>query len=137
MEKIKRIFVGAVMCMMLMLYSSDAVAQSFVDGATAISNLDQELDNLSSSLSALDVNSSTYSEDAAELGRKSNAVGWLVRRGIDGSSSTSDVSIALKEIVIVGSSEFVRIDEAMYDSGSFGSTEITDLQSYLQNLLTN
>lgn len=136
MEKIKRIFVGAVMCMMLMLFSSDVVAQTFVDGATATTNLNQELPVLESAYDALDQNSPTFSDDAKALKLKYSTVEEMLRY-MSASNSSADVEALLLDLVVLRSEAYVPIDLVKYDQGDYGSTEIADLKSYLQGVLTN
>ena len=136
MEKIKRIFVGAVMCMMIMLCSSDAVAQDFVDGATAVTRLSQEVPVLRTAYTALDRNSITFRADAINLSERLDAV-KLISESIDSNSSAASVELLLRETVLTASTRFTPIDDEMYDEGDFGSLEITDLRSYLLGVLTN
>ena len=134
MKKIKRIFVG--MCMMLMLFSSDVVAQTFVDGATAISTLNQELPVLNSSYFALDKSSPSFVTDASAVKLKYRAV-ELILELVDGNSSALDVETILREVVINDSEKFNPIDEVDYNQADYGSAEIISLQSYLHGILTN
>lgn len=134
MKKIKRIFVG--MCMMFMLFSSDVVAQTFVNGATAISTLNQELPVLNSSYFALDQNSSAFPADATVVKLKYRAVEQVLEL-IDGNHSAEEVEAILREVVILDSEKFTPINESDYNQANFGSAEITGLQSYLFSILTN
>ena len=121
---------------MFMLCSSDVVAQSFVDGATANTRLSQEMPTLRSAYSALDRNSSTFLSDANNLSERVKAAQQL-NESIDGNTSSADVEALLREVVITASSRFTPIDDVMYDQGDFGSPEIIDLRSYLIGVLTN
>lgn len=136
MEKIKRIFVGAVMCMMFMLSSSDVVAQAFVDGATATTNLNQELPAIESAYDALDQNSPTFSDDAKALKLRYSTVEEMLRY-ISASNSSTDVEALLLDLIVLRSEAYVPIDLVKYDQGDYGSTEIANLKSYLQGVLTN
>jgi len=136
MKKIKRTLVGALACMMFMLFSSDVVAQTFVDGAIANTRLDQELPVLKSAYSVLDRNSTSFTANANDIARKYDSVKQLIG-SLEAQSTSEDVEELLREVVLDRSVEFVVIDEEMYDESNFGSTELTDLHSYLKGLLTN
>ncbi len=134
MKKIKRLFVG--ICMMFMLFSSDVVAQTFVDGATATTILNQELPTLNNAHEALDKNSATYRTDATEVKRKYLAAESILGM-IDGASAPSDVEAILREVIVVDSGAYTQIDEVMYNQADYGSPEVADLHSYLFGILTN
>ena len=136
MEKIKRIFVGAVMCMFFMLSSSDVVAQTFVDGATATTKLNQELPAIETAYDALDQNSPTFGDDAKALKLKYSTVEEMLRY-VSASNSAAEVEALLLDLIVLRSEEYVPVDLVKYDQGDYGSTEIADLQSYLQGVLTN
>lgn len=134
MKKIKRILVG--MCMMFVLFSSDAVAQSFVDGATAITNLNQEKLALDVEAGALNQTSATYLADADRVGLRINSVGILLGY-VDSGNAPSDIEALTVDVIILLSEKFSPIDPVKYDQGDYGSTEISELKTYLYGVLTN
>lgn len=124
------------MCMMFMLSSSDVVAQTFVDGATAITNMNQELPVVNNAYFALDKNSSTFFVDATAVKQKYRAMEQLLTL-IDANSTASDVEMQLRRVIILDSEDYTPIEEADYDQANYGSTEVTDLRAYLFGILTN
>jgi len=136
MKKIKRIFVGALLCMMFMLSSSDVVAQTFVEGADAIANMNQELPIVNDSYFALDKNSSTFFVDATAVKMKYRAIEQLLEQ-VSTNSTASDVEVLLREFVILESKDHTPITESDYEQANYGSTEVTNLRAYLFGVLTN
>jgi len=122
--------------MMLMLFSSDAVAQTFVDGATAVTNLNHEVTSLDSEADALNQNSASYLADVKNIKLKLSTVGSLLGY-INSSYTPADVEALTVDVIILLSEKFNPIDTDKYDQGDYGSTEISELRTYLYGVLTN
>ena len=127
MEKTRKILLGAFMLTLMMLFSSaDLSAQTFKNGSDAQTALVAEYTAMKSATTSPD-----FEMNVAGLDMMMDAL------TANPNSTPAEVEGWLRTVVVMESEDYTPITNNDYDSGNYGSTEITDLQSYLFSIVTD
>lgn len=137
MEKIKQLLASiSIICLLMIFSSSNLSAQSFLAGSAAISEMQQEITNQENHYASLNPQASNFMSEVSDLKMKIRTLESFLDR-IDSNTSALNVRYLLEEHIITESRNFTQIDQQSYDQGNFGSTEMTELQGFLFEVLTN